>query len=407
MAEEIATPGPGQIRALITIAGNPVLSAPDAAKLDAALPALECMISLDNWLNETTRHAHVILPGLSRARAAALRRDASGGGRCATRASTRPRCSTRAERPRRVADPARCSPRSCQGAKPRRDRRPRAIDQLFFAGLVAAITQMPGSRIAGRDPGEIVADAGGRRPRAPARLRDPHRARGATRYGANPDGLTLAELARSRTASTWAPLEPRLPGPAHDAVGQDRARAALHHRRRRAARARASRAATTGSCSSRRRHVRSNNSWMHNVAVARHRQGPLHAARAPRRRRARRASRTASARAITLARPAQLVAPVEVSDEMMPGVVCLPHGWGHDKPGARLSVASAHAGVCNNVDRAGRARRRAVGQRDRERDPRRGGARVACLTRRRGSDSRRRCASSRVRSASSSCSSRT
>ena len=65
LAEEIATPGPGQIKGLITIAGNPVLSAPDAAKLDAALPALECMISLDNWLNETTRHADVILPGSS------------------------------------------------------------------------------------------------------------------------------------------------------------------------------------------------------------------------------------------------------------------------------------------------------------------------------------------------------
>jgi anaerobic selenocysteine-containing dehydrogenase len=44
-----------------------------------------------------------------------------------------------------------------------------------------------------------------------------------------------------------------------------------------------------------------------------------------------------------------LVVPVEVSEEMMPGVVCLPHGWGHDKPDARLSVASRHAGVCNNV----------------------------------------------------------
>ena len=65
LAEEIATPGPGQIQALVTIAGNPVISAPDAARLDAALAQLECMISVDNWLNETTRHAHVILPGLS------------------------------------------------------------------------------------------------------------------------------------------------------------------------------------------------------------------------------------------------------------------------------------------------------------------------------------------------------
>ena len=72
LAEEITTPnrdgdeGPtSQLRALITIAGNPVISSPDAASLDAALPELECMISVDNFLNETTRHAHVILPGLS------------------------------------------------------------------------------------------------------------------------------------------------------------------------------------------------------------------------------------------------------------------------------------------------------------------------------------------------------
>ena len=48
-------------------------------------------------------------------------------------------------------------------------------------------------------------------------------------------------------------------------------------------------------------------------------------------------------------RSGSLRVPVEISEEMMPGVVCLPHGWGHDKPGARLSVASRHAGVCNNA----------------------------------------------------------
>jgi len=65
LAEEIATPGEGQIRGLVTIAGNPVISAPDSARLDAALGGLDAMISVDNYLNETTRHAHVILPGLS------------------------------------------------------------------------------------------------------------------------------------------------------------------------------------------------------------------------------------------------------------------------------------------------------------------------------------------------------
>lgn len=65
MAEEIATPGDGQLKALITVAGNPVLSTPGGDKLDEVLPMLEAMISVDLWLNETTRHADVILPGLS------------------------------------------------------------------------------------------------------------------------------------------------------------------------------------------------------------------------------------------------------------------------------------------------------------------------------------------------------
>jgi anaerobic selenocysteine-containing dehydrogenase len=53
--------------------------------------------------------------------------------------------------------------------------------------------------------------------------------------------------------------------------------------------------------------------------------------------------------AVVRSKAGQVRVPVEVSEEMMRGVVCLPHGWGHDKPGARLSVAARHAGVCNNV----------------------------------------------------------
>ena len=62
LAEEIDTPGPGGIKALFTLAGNPVLSTPNSARLDAALPTLDLMVSVDIYLNETTRHAHVILP---------------------------------------------------------------------------------------------------------------------------------------------------------------------------------------------------------------------------------------------------------------------------------------------------------------------------------------------------------
>jgi anaerobic selenocysteine-containing dehydrogenase len=62
LREEIETPGAGQITALLTVAGNPVLSTPDGHSLDRALSGLRFMVSIDPYLNETTRHADVILP---------------------------------------------------------------------------------------------------------------------------------------------------------------------------------------------------------------------------------------------------------------------------------------------------------------------------------------------------------
>ena len=62
MADEVLTPGDDQIRAMITIAGNPVLSAPGGNKLDEAFESLDFMVSVDIYLNETTRHADIILP---------------------------------------------------------------------------------------------------------------------------------------------------------------------------------------------------------------------------------------------------------------------------------------------------------------------------------------------------------
>ena len=96
-----------------------------------------------------------------------------------------------------------------------------------------------------------------------------------------------------------------------------------------------------------RRHVRSNNSWMHNVpALVSGRERctllihPEDAARF---------GVKDGAPARVTSRAGSLVAPAEVSDEMMRGVVCLPHGWGHDKPGTRTRAAAAHPGICNNV----------------------------------------------------------
>src|SRR6476660_8224906 len=65
LAEEILTPGEGQVKALVTLAGNPVLSTPNGRELDRALESLEFMVSIDPYINETTRHAHIILPPTS------------------------------------------------------------------------------------------------------------------------------------------------------------------------------------------------------------------------------------------------------------------------------------------------------------------------------------------------------
>src|SRR5690349_977928 len=65
LAEEILTPGPGQVKAFVTLAGNPVLSTPNGRELDRALATLEFMVAIDPYINETTRHAHIILPPTS------------------------------------------------------------------------------------------------------------------------------------------------------------------------------------------------------------------------------------------------------------------------------------------------------------------------------------------------------
>jgi anaerobic selenocysteine-containing dehydrogenase len=65
LAEEMETPGEDRVKALISISSNPALSSPNGARLSAALDQLEFMVSVDVYLNETTRHADVILPGTS------------------------------------------------------------------------------------------------------------------------------------------------------------------------------------------------------------------------------------------------------------------------------------------------------------------------------------------------------
>jgi anaerobic selenocysteine-containing dehydrogenase len=333
LAEEIDTPGPGQVKALVTIAGNPVISAPGAGRLDAALEQLECMISIDNALNETTRHAHVLLPGLS-----ALEQhhfdDLISMWQVRSAARFSEPVFDPGDRPHEWEILTRIGA-MCAGVRDA-DIDVDVFDDGFFGALAEA---------KGVDPAVAAAESPGR---GPVRLLDLQIRTGpwGDRYGAVPDGLTLQSFRDAPHGIDKGPMVPRVPEILETNDGRiDLAPPLVLADLPRLA-ARLDRA-VDGLLLTSRRHLRSNNSWMHNVKVLvkgkdrctllihpedAHRTGVVDGGVA-------RVSSEAGSVEI----------PVEVSDEMMPGVVSMPHGWGHDKPGTRMAVAREHAGVNNNL----------------------------------------------------------
>ncbi len=342
LAEEIATPGQGQLKALITIAGNPVISLPESEALDAALPKLDCMISLDHYVNETTRHADVILPALS-----ALEQphydelfwswSVRNGGRYSD-VVFEPATDARAEWESLIMLGLLCAGQEAA------DIDVRQVDQLYFAGIVGVVCGIPGSRVEGRDPGEIVADTPGA---GPERILDFQIRSGpyGDAYGSDSDGLTLAKLKTHSDGIDIGPLEPRLPG--NLATDSGKIELAPEYITNDLERLAARLGREDGLVLVSRRHLRSKNSWLHNVPALVSGKDRCTLLVHPDDAKVHGLEDGCLAR---ISSPSgSLRVPVEISEEMMPGVVCLPHGWGHDKPGARLSVASQHAGVCNNV----------------------------------------------------------
>ena len=342
LAEEIAAPGDGQLKALITIAGNPAVSAPDADRLEAALPQLEAMISVDNWLNETTRHAHVILPGQSPLETAHYDEMIwSWAVRSAGKWSA----------PVFEPDPGRPAEwqimlmlASIMMGQAAADTDVDGLDDLFFGGFVEMLTAMPGSAVYGHDPAAIVADTAGR---GPDRMVDFAIRSGpfGDGYGTDPEGLTLDRLRAEEHGVDLGPMVPRLDevlrtpsgrvdlAPPYITADLDRLRDRLDR-------------PEPDLLLVSRRDLRSNNSWMHNAPVLMKGRARCTLLISPDDAAGRGLVHGSMARVTSEA--GSLDVACEVSDEMMSGVVCLPHGWGHDRPGARLSVASQHAGVNSN-----------------------------------------------------------
>jgi anaerobic selenocysteine-containing dehydrogenase len=333
MAEEIATPGDGQLKALITVAGNPVLSTPGGDKLDAALPTLDAMVSVDLWLNETTRHADVILPGLSPLEQPhhddlillfAIRSIANYSAPIFDPG----------DRPHEWEILIRLTG-LCTGT-PAEDVDLAAIDDGFFDYL--AFTR-------GLDGAEIRKhyDRGG-----PERMLDLTLRTGpfGDQYGQNPDDLTLDMLKANPNGIDFGPMVSQLPDilETPDKKIQLAPPYLLDDLPRLAARL--DRPAEPLVLVS-RRHLRSNNSWMHNVPALMKGKDrctllmhPDDAARCG----------VADDDVVTVKSAAgEIKVPVEVTDAIKPGVVSMPHGWGHGKPGTRMSVANNSPGANTNV----------------------------------------------------------
>lgn len=303
LADEIETGGPGQIRGLLTLAGNPVLSAPNGARLDRALATLECVVAIDPYLNETTRHAHVILPPsppLTRAHydlalyAFAVRNVA------------------------KYSEPV----------------LPRTSSQRHDWEILTELSvRLFGLKVV-RDTAVAALSV-----LKPERLLD-------VLLRVGPHKLSLATLRRSPHGIDLGPL---LPGRLRiytrdgkiDLAPADFVDNARTYLRTEADREDSGELVLIG-----RRDLRSNNSWMHNSP--RLMKGPPRCTLLVHPRDASRRGLSTGSCALLQSATGSIVVRVEVTDTVAAGVVSLPHGWGHDRDGSRLAVARQQAGVSAN-----------------------------------------------------------
>jgi hypothetical protein len=340
---------------MITVAGNPVLSTPDGAALDAAMAGLAFMVAVDPYLNETTRRADVILPPPPPSRSAHY--DLAFGD-LAIRNTARfnppslPLDDGQLDEPTILA-------RLTLIALGQPDAPARSVDDQVIAQTLARASQDPSSPVHQRDPAELVTLLDGStttEQRLDMLLRLGAYGDG---FGSGPGyvdhcdpartrqtGLSLQALIKAPHGIDLGPLEPRIPEILRTPSGrvelappeirQDlvRLRAGINARR-------------DGLVLIGRRHLRSNNSWMHNLGVLNSGSNTCTLQMHP---------DTAAGLGIAdgddarvTSRSGVVTVPVEVTDGIRAGVVSLPHGWGHSMGGTRGSVAAARPGVNANL----------------------------------------------------------
>lgn len=322
LGEEILTEGPGRIRAMVTIAGNPILSTPNGKRLDDAFASLEHAVSIDPYLNETTRHASVILPPPSALERPhydiifhmfAVRETARFGPAVFDKpADARHDWEILLGLSRRLGELR-------SGKSVRRTLKYRALEKLGPEGLL---------------------DLGLRAGPHGARLWPPRVGLDLKKVGASVHGIDLGPLTSSfpamlghRDKRIQLAPEPVLADLVRlwKTVAETPAVSAE----------RPSELLLVG-----RRHLRDNNSWMHNVPQLM--RGKRRCTLFVHPSDATRLGLTNDADALVRSRVGEVRVPVAITDEIMPGVVSLPHGYGHGRSGVKLGVATANAGVSIN-----------------------------------------------------------
>jgi len=330
LADEIETPGDGQIRALINIGANQVIAAPNGPRLGDAFDQLDFMVCVDPYLNETTKHATVILPPPRMLQAAhydflmqiVMVRNY-------TRYS--PAVLPLDDDQRSEEEILGRLVLIAAGAGAAAD--PAGVDEMFINQLLTGATQMPGSPVEGMDVDVLRATIEGDNSRE--QILDT-----LLKFGSY--GLSLAKLKEKPHGIDLGPLEPRLkellvtpsgrvelaPEPIVSDLARLRDKAAEP---------------TPDVLLIGRRQLRSNNSWLHNVKslVGGSNRCTLHVNPADV------ARLGLGEQAVVRSAVSELVVDVEPTDVIMPGVVSLPHGWGH--AGGKQRVATENAGVNANA----------------------------------------------------------
>jgi len=331
LAEEIETPGEGQVKALISVASNAALSSPHGTRLSAALDKLEFMVSVDIYLNETSRHADVVLPGTSPLED--MHYDVAF-----TQLSHRNHA--------RYSAPV----------FPRTNGQPDEWEVLL---RLIAIVQGKGAGVAPQKVDDELLAEDLRRTAGPnadaifnavahltgvERLLDLGLRSGpyGDQFGAKPDGLNLEKLKSAEGGIDLGPLVPRVPEVLRTPSGkielappmliEDLKRPLADLQRP------APELVIVG-----RRQLHSNNSWMHNLPVLA--KGAAQCTALVNPADAKRLGVEDGGKARIGQGNRMVEVEVEFSDEMMPGVISLPHGWGHDQAGSRMDVAAANPGA--------------------------------------------------------------